>query len=616
MDRILSSLDNAFLQENPNWKASIEKLNWIDINCLQGLVDETEKLLVKYPNPNSKVKGAIYGVFEEVVSRYPLLFGYWKKFVHIAHQVDGVEKSLDILKQSLDAFPTSLDLWNDYLQIVVTDEQDTEKVRGLFKTAEKLVGYHFLSHTFWDKYIEFETNNKEWSRVFAVYSHLAKIPLHQYAKYYTTFKALLDEHPEVVPGELKDTFDIETIFVQTQQLVNDVWKYESKITQSFYNLNPLPEEELNNWNLYLEFIVNDSRTHTDLAISAFERALVPCYHYEHFWQFYANWLMKNGDEAAVSQVLQRGMVAVPAEDNTLGERYIGHLKSLMHKDKDHYGGLYKDALVNFIPKYPTKDALIVDYLSAIKITEYYSSVMDSDEFIMSQQNAYTKFLEEVINAYFDRPKKRASSQLLSILNDHNIGVVIVQLLKMNWLVLKNAMQARKHFNHFSKMPQLKNSTAFWLLYYKFEKAHGNFTKLNKFVSQLGTEIFLPTTVINDIIQDYQSFYLSNNDIMEHERRLSVPQTWDPLIDATFKINDPQWKPYNKPSKDWYKSSTFKENGHPGISIDVPQINNSIVGKSIATIRREGTQPLPTFRNLEKINQQPKYIDFMGEYINT
>ncbi|AET39765.1 uncharacterized protein Ecym_4750 [Eremothecium cymbalariae DBVPG len=617
MEGIFQLLDNYFLTNNANWKESVCDVDWTNINSLERLISETEKLIVKYPNPNDKLKHAIYKVFEEVLNRFPLFFGYWKKFVSVVYQLDGLDKSLETLQKSVNAFPISLDLWNDYLGIILVKEQDISKARLSFKTAEKLVGCQFLSHTFWDLYIEFETKNEQWRNLFQIYSYLSRLPLHQYAKYYTDFKVFLKEHPDSVPTDVGDNFDVDTMFVQTQQLVNDVWKFESQITQNFFNLNPVGDEELNTWNEYLEFLLKDPRVSAELVKATFERALVPCYFYEHFWNFYVSWLLKNDNSSSVSQVFHRGIKALPADNLSFAERYVEYLKSCTKKEKERYADLYKDALVTFCKKSPKNTSLLVEYLNLVKLTDYPSSVDQCDRDILAQQNNYTKFLEQNINGYLKNFRNEDPSQLLSILNDHNIGVAVVQLIKMNWLVLKNAMQARKHFNQFSKFPQLKASTAFWLLYYKFEKVHKNFTKLNKFISELGNEIFLPTTIMNDIIIDYQQFYLINSDINEYERKLAADsQIFDPLVDSTLKINNPQWKSHMKTSKDKHKSFEYRENGHPGIFVDAPKITNTIISKSISSMRKHGTQPLPSFRNLEKINQQPKYLDVMGEYISS
>ncbi|AAS51139.3 ACL089Wp [Eremothecium gossypii ATCC 10895] len=610
MESVISEVDSGFLKENGSWADALAAVSWEDIGTLERAVYETEQVMQKYERPNERVRGALYGVFEEVLGRYPLLFGYWRKYAGMVERAEDAGRATETLLRGVGAFPASLELWTDYLRGAGTGPE----ARGLYETAAAQVGRQFLAHEFWDQYLAFETGQGAWEQVAALYARVARVPLHQYARYYSGFQEFAAAHAEAVPEGC--VAEVDAAFAQTQQLVYDIWRYESRISQSFFNVTDVAEAELQNWREYLAFAVSDARMEPAQVRATFERALVPCYRYRYFWDAYITWLEGQGAHDELAAVFQRGMRALPA-DVPFERRYLDYLRVRTLQDCAQFRDAYRDALAAAVQRAPEDGALLNDYLNLVKTTEYPTTLDQPEAEVLEQQQAYAKFLEGTVATYMEGEDSRGSSQLLSLLDDRNISVVVVQLIKTTWLVLRNNMQAIKYFNQFGKLPQLKSSTAFWLLYYKFEKSHRNFTKLNKFVGQLGTEIFLPTEVINDILEDYQGFYLANSDVNEYERRLaSGPLQFDPLVDCVFKVNDPQWSPRNLDYRDWYKSTEYRENGHPGIALDPPQITNSIITKSIASIRKQNAQPLPTFRNLEKINQPPKNADHAWEYIKS
>ena len=57
------------------------------------------------------------------------------------------------------------------------------------------VGLDFLSHPFWDKYIEFEQGQMNSDGVFAILERVIQIPLHQYARYYEKYSSLMGSVP-------------------------------------------------------------------------------------------------------------------------------------------------------------------------------------------------------------------------------------------------------------------------------------------------------------------------------------------------------------------------------------------------------------------------------------
>lgn len=614
----LKGLDTSFLKDNAQLVKCYQEIQWDNIGSLNALVASIEQVVVKYKDPNDAIKKAIEDIYMELLQKYPLFFGYWKRFTAVEYQLFGLEKSIATLAKAVEVFPTSLELWCDYLNVLCANSSiAVELIRTNFRIAKEMIGYQFLSHKFWDIYIEFESSHKQWRNVSSIYQELITIPLHQYAKYGAAYKTfLLSEHSTIADEE------VDVKLHTTQQVVTAIWPFESKIKQSFFNLNPIPSEELENWDRYLDFLLNNkSELHfTKVLIKAvFERSLIPCLYYEHFWIKYANWIgMENqSDIHTVVELYQRGTSALPISSKMFRAQYLTFLKRAFTKDKDFVFTIFTEATAEYMKLWPSDSFLMAEYLSLLKRFQFGSTIEQQDREILSKQTSYSKFLESTVTSYLDRNMDR-NIPLHDMVNDYNLSVVVVELIKVTWLVLKNAMQTRKHFNLLSKNPLLKSSVSFWLTYYKFEKSNQNFTKLNKFINNLGTEIFLPTTIINDILADYKTFYLTNATIADYQtlsatadNRNEIPLV-DPILYSQLKINNPRWIPgqyrYNA---DWHKTREFKENGHPGIIDEKPQVSNILIELSSKSF---GNNPpsLPTFRNLEKINQPMKYDDIFNK----
>ncbi|QLQ82646.1 hypothetical protein HG537_0H04090 [Torulaspora globosa] len=610
----LEGLDPTFLKENAELMDSYRNIRWDSVQSLNGLVGCVEKTVLKYKNPNDSIKRVIEKIYRELLERYPLLFGYWKRFTAVQYQLYGLERSIGTLAEALESFPNSLELWCDYLNVLCVNSADkVEMIREKFLMAKDRIGYHFLSDPFWDKYIEFETKHEEWGNLNSIYAELVCIPLHQYARYGTAYRKFLADHVEF---SAEKNVDVE--IRKTHGLVTGVWTFESRIKQGFFNITPVSEEELANWDRYLTYLEQNEAAKslpTRFIECVFQRCLVPCLHYEHFWIRYHNWLevVKQCDLLSLIDSYQQGISRLPPSCKQFRYRFLDFLKKNYRKDKELILLIFTQTTAACIKLFPNETFLILEYLVLLKRTRFASSIKQDEREIYAQQIRYEQELQSAVSSYLNGTVDKGNP-LHDMINDVNLPIVVVELIKVTWLTFKNSMQTRKYFNFYGKNRLFRSSTAFWLTYYKFEKSNQNFAKLNKFINDLGTEINLPVTIINDILRDYSSFYLANSNAGMYQKVRDTDEAYnklysvDPILLSQLKINDPQWFPgwsQNSNIIEWYKSKQFKENGHPGILNDKPQISNTIIELSS---RSQGNRrpPLPSFKNLEKINQQPKY----------
>lgn len=609
---IIKKLDISFIQENPDFVTACNNVIWDDINTLNSVLQNIDKLIQKYPTPNDTIKEVLTEIPHKFVSRYPFLFGYWKKITAIEYQLYGLERSVNVLATSVNKFPQCLELWCDYLKVLIANyPNDVEKIRSLFANAKQLVGWQFYAHVFWDLYINFEL--KQGTDLKPIYEEIIQIPLHQYAKYVKPYKQLLKD--------AKDIKILQSKVKSNQITVGEIWKYESKIKQNFFNLTPLSEEEINNWDQYTTFIMQSNKA-PQLIQSVFERCLIPCCFIEHFWIKYINWFKGHNSNRNIIDLYKFGTNLLPIEKRELRFNFLHYLKVEIQKSKEKdpfffttFSNLSSTLMSYYCKETSTSCLILSEYLPVLKCSKFHSKLSDSSKFILSKQTDYVKYLDIAITNFI--ASKPPSNTLENLLSEGNLAIIVVELIKMTWLVVKNNVQTRKYFNFFSKIPSIKNSVPFWLTYYKFEKANKNFVKLNKFINDLGIEIYLPIDVINDILDDYQTFYLLNSnaiDFRQHEDRNNKIEYIDPLFYSQFKVNKPKWIPSRLKkvsTNEWYRASEYKENGHPGILIDRPHIKNTLIEYPSKVLKNQ-IPGIPTFRNLERINQQPKYKDYYTE----
>lgn len=190
----------------------------------------------------------------------------------------------------------------------------------LFERAASHIGLDFLSHPFWDKYLEYETRQEAHDNIFAILNRVIHIPVHQYARYFERFRQLAHTRPlaELVPadalarhradveaeaaqfGVQKPELEVErdirasidasfyVIFQHTQEETNKRWTYEAEIKRPYFHVTALEHHQLINWRKYLDF--EEAEGDYQRIVFLYERCLVTCALYEEIWLRYARWM--------------------------------------------------------------------------------------------------------------------------------------------------------------------------------------------------------------------------------------------------------------------------------------------------------------------------------------
>ncbi|KAG4029740.1 hypothetical protein MFRU_014g00410 [Monilinia fructicola] len=275
--------------------------------------------------------------YDRFLAKFPLLFGYWKKYADLEFSIAGTEAAEMVFERGIASIATSVDLWTDYCSFKVETSHDPDVIRELFERGAVAVGLDFLAHPFWDKYLEFEDRVEAQDKIFAILNRVVKIPMHQYARYFERFRQLAHARPlsELLPAETLEQFradvvsesagfqagpkgeleierDIRTkvdnfhleIFARTQAETTKRWTYESEIKRPYFHVTELDNQQLANWRKYLDF--EEAEGDYTRAVFLYERCLVTCAFYDEFWFRYARWMSsKERKEEEVRNIYQR-----------------------------------------------------------------------------------------------------------------------------------------------------------------------------------------------------------------------------------------------------------------------------------------------------------------------
>ncbi|KAI5927791.1 pre-mRNA-processing factor 39 [Camillea tinctor] len=288
-------------------------------------------------NSSSQALSTLRDVYDRFLLKFPLLFGYWKKYADLEFNISGPESAEMIYERGCASITNCVDLWTSYCSFKMETTHTPHLVRELFERAATSVGLDFLAHPFWDTYLEYEERQEAQDKIFAILQRVIYLPMHQYHRYYERFRPLLQTRPlkEIVDAETLARFraevdaeaaafggmarseleidrdirtKIDTMYYavnqQTQSEVGKRWAYESEIKRPYFHVTELENSQIVNWRKYLDFEEREG----DFARIAFlyERSVITCAMYDEFWFRYARWMSAQpGKEEEVRHIYMR-----------------------------------------------------------------------------------------------------------------------------------------------------------------------------------------------------------------------------------------------------------------------------------------------------------------------
>ncbi|PIA41432.1 hypothetical protein AQUCO_02200089v1 [Aquilegia coerulea] len=290
-------------------------------------------------------------VYENFLSEFPLCYGYWRKYAGHKARLCTVEKVVEVYERSVQSATYSIDLWVDYCSFGMLLFEDPVNVRRLFERGISSVGKDYLCNLLWDKYIEFEYSQKNWSSLAYIYIRALKYPTKKLHSYYESFKKLVaiwEEERNFQTGDATETqsdgflngkttrvkeYDNEDITIVIKDLLDPaaglhrhkalqkylstgekfyqrareldakICSFESRIRRPYFHVKPVDASQLENWHQYLDFV--EMHGDFDWAVRLHERCLIPCANYPEFWMRYVEFMETKGGREIANCALAR-----------------------------------------------------------------------------------------------------------------------------------------------------------------------------------------------------------------------------------------------------------------------------------------------------------------------
>ncbi|KAM0825922.1 hypothetical protein ACQ4PT_069227 [Festuca glaucescens] len=325
-----------------NFKNSLHLLsngNTSDFDAWVSLISSAEEISAN----DVEVISLVYRSF---LLEFPLCHGYWIKYAAHKARLCTYEDVVEVYEQAVQAVPHSVDLWVSYCGFGMSVYEDPALIRSLFERGMSLIGKDYVCYHLWDKYIEFENSQKQLIQLATIYINTLKFPTKKLHKYYESFRKLVksmeqevthcgaeistenihmsevmeaeesegdistkiaglfDQGGHLKPEALKQyLFAGDRLYQMSSKLNEEICGFEASIRRPFFHVKPLDDDQLENWNRYLDFV--EKNGDFDWAVKLYERCLIPCANYSEFWIRYSEYVDAKGGREIANYALGR-----------------------------------------------------------------------------------------------------------------------------------------------------------------------------------------------------------------------------------------------------------------------------------------------------------------------
>lgn len=320
-----------------------DKLNF---SKWENLIDVSEQLgggITKKSSDSDKQ--LLDSCYENFLSTFPLCEQYWINHAVWNFHLGLTEKAKSIFQRAISIMPRSVLIWTRFISFLTETEADTNLLLSHFEKARLAIGLHFLSHEFYDIYLDYLKHNQYWREHVQLLRRIIEIPLYHYGKFFRQWLGLIDnadaETIEMIGGSPQDD-DVKVklrktfidVYITTQHYTFTLWQYEGKITQPFFLPEKLSLSEFETWANYIDYIEGTkfsgshgknpvhNKTYQQVAELVYERCLTVTALYPDFWIRYANYFCSLNQLKKAKAVLIKGIFFNPITSVKLRMRLI------------------------------------------------------------------------------------------------------------------------------------------------------------------------------------------------------------------------------------------------------------------------------------------------------
>lgn len=454
---------------------------------------------------------ATRNIYDRFLAKFPLFFGYWKKYADLEFSIAGTEAAEIVYERGIGSIANSVDLWTNYCSFKNETSHDTDIIRELFERGAQCVGLDFLAHPFWDKYIEFEERSEAFDNIYKILARIIHIPMHQYARYFEKYRQIAHTRPvtdlaspdvltrlraevESTPSpygaarseaeterDLRarlDTHHLE-IFNKTQTETTKRWQFESEIKRPYFHVTDLDDAQVVNWRKYLDF----EEAQGDYTRTAFlyERCLVTCALHEEFWLRYARWMFTqtNKEEEVRNIYARASCFYVPIAKPTIRLQYAFYEEMLGRVD------VAKDIHHSILVPLPSHTETIISLAN------------------LSRRHGGLDAAIEVYKAHIDSQTCEISTK----------AALVAEWARLLWKIKGSSEEARQVFQ--KNQHWYLDSRPFWMNYLQFEieqptsseTESTNYERIKRVVDDIRSKSNLPPQTVKDLIHYYMVYLL-------------------------------------------------------------------------------------------------------------
>ncbi|KAF8005056.1 hypothetical protein HF325_000513 [Metschnikowia pulcherrima] len=547
-------------------------------------------------------------------------------------------------------------------------------LRAEFARAADAIGLNFNADPFWNKYLEFEASIFPKSpslQLLRVYLRLIRIPLYQYAQYYSQFaeisksfkiseilspdelprylqvfgKSLPEELSVVEQHQLIDTFSYD-IFTNTQAQVTRKWPFEAALTfQEFSSADSdLIKKQTGEWIKYLDAEIDLYVSLTDtkgkdlqyeLIVSLFERALVPNCGNNKLWLRYIAFLKNHAPSAEIFFAARNDLYRkaiftfLPVTSSQIRKDYVSMLATEKSFDDANDFLLETVRLFSGI----TEARLYVKSAYLSDLTQKFLSHLILIALIDTKKTPKAESKDAQIEQGAPRLKSHHTNGVSKYLNDDGICIAAVHLLKLLQKAPENTSQIRKFYNKFHGEPTFSRSVQFWRFFVEFEGyAHRNLVNLRNVIEYIKTSTALPKLAVDAFLDIYYEITCANlahaKLLLGKENYLDILVTINAEKSDDFFVNKSARARLAKhnyllldlkpgpslPKEDALMKLRLKHLPHPGVPVEQkPDLRTRLMDGEWISLLDDDIEPplLPTFKHLEKL--MPRLVILMNRF---
>uniref|UniRef100_A0A1I7YFX1 Pre-mRNA-processing factor 39 n=1 Tax=Steinernema glaseri TaxID=37863 RepID=A0A1I7YFX1_9BILA len=293
--------------------------------------------------------------FKMFFEHYPFCYGYWRKYADMERRNENYSRAQEVYEKGVEAVGISSDLWISYAAFLRQQHNessdDVKKIRKVYQRAVDTCGRDFRSDKLWEEYLLWEGANGELRNVMALYDQLLATPTFQFAQNVERFRQFVATTNPKETLSSKEFEDIcERIQTKTPELIlfdddknitpeglhhfqqailetraekiekNSVraqerWTFETAIKRPYFHVTALESAELKIWDQYLDFEMSCHKLPHKAVDVLFERCVVSCALYDHFWTKYISYLNAYDpeDTSKIRETYRRALIHVPRQ---------------------------------------------------------------------------------------------------------------------------------------------------------------------------------------------------------------------------------------------------------------------------------------------------------------